>query len=98
MLYKGRMAQEDMRPLHILIPLGMHERLREMAEVNDRSVAAETRRAIEERLQGFEAPDEAKAGAAEMASLSREEKVAKARELKASGVGVADIASRLNCP
>lgn len=43
------------RPLHILIPVELHDRLRLMARARDRSVAAETRRSIEARLAEFEA-------------------------------------------
>jgi plasmid stability protein len=47
--------QQDLRPLHILIPSDLKDRLKVMADARDRSVAAETRRAIEDRLSGFEA-------------------------------------------
>ena len=49
----------DVRPLHILIPTELHGRLKEMADDRERSVAAETRRAIEGRLKEFEAEKEA---------------------------------------
>lgn len=45
----------EQRPLHILIPTELHNRLKLMAEARDRSVAAETRRSIEARLAEFEA-------------------------------------------
>jgi hypothetical protein len=47
----------ELRPLHILIPTELHARLKAMAEDNDRSVAAETRRAIEARLAEHKAAD-----------------------------------------
>jgi predicted transcriptional regulator len=47
-------AAVTVRPLHILIPTDLHTRLKEMADERDRSVAAETRRAIEGRLKEFE--------------------------------------------
>lgn len=40
----------------------LYARLKEMAEARDRSAAAEVRRAIEDRLESFEA-DQAKAAA-----------------------------------
>jgi predicted transcriptional regulator len=46
-------AKHDVRPLHILIPAKLHARLKEMADANDRSMAAETRRAIEDRIREF---------------------------------------------
>lgn len=61
MWYKCCMAGEstDVRPLHILIPTDLHRRLKEMADDRDRSVAAETRRAIEARLREHEGEAEA---------------------------------------
>jgi plasmid stability protein len=38
---------ESHRPLHVLIPADLHQRVKVMAAENDRSVAAETRRALE---------------------------------------------------
>ncbi len=57
---------QELRPLHVLIPAPLKDRLKQMADANDRSVAAETRRAIEDRLQreGFEVAEDAKASAA----------------------------------
>ena len=49
------LKSEDLRPLHILVPADLKERLKAMAEARDRSVAAETRRAIEHELTAFEA-------------------------------------------
>lgn len=54
-------ASTNVRPLHILIPTELHSRLKEMAGERDRSVAAETRRAIEGRLKEFEAERETNA-------------------------------------
>lgn len=61
MWYKCCMAGEstDVRPLHVLIPTELHERLKEMAKDRDRSVAAETRRALEARLREHEDTGEA---------------------------------------
>ena len=55
------MASKDtaIRPLHIQVPVELHERLRRMAKARDRSVAAETRRAIEARLAEFEGAEKA---------------------------------------
>lgn len=53
----------EVRPLHILIPVDLHDRLKAMAKARDRSVAAETRRAVEERLKDFDR-DDSKAEAA----------------------------------
>lgn len=47
------MAMEISR-LHLVLPEDVHERLREMARDRDRSVSAETRRAIEARLDEWE--------------------------------------------
>jgi predicted DNA-binding protein len=47
-------AKGDIRPLHIQVPGELHEKLKLMARARDRSVAAETRRAIEQRLSEFE--------------------------------------------
>ena len=46
---------KELRPVQILMPTELHERLQRMSSANDRSVSAETRRAIEERLAVFEA-------------------------------------------
>lgn len=51
-------SSDGVRPLHIQIPVSLHDRLKAMAEARDRSVAAETRRAIESRLDDFEAEQE----------------------------------------
>jgi predicted transcriptional regulator len=60
--------QQDLRPLHILIPSDLKDRLKRMADARDRSVAAETRRAIEDRLNGFEGePGPIPAGTGEVA-------------------------------
>jgi predicted transcriptional regulator len=59
--------QQDLQPLHILIPNDLKRRLKTMAEARDRSVAAETRRAIEDRLHTFEAADAVPAGTGEVA-------------------------------
>jgi hypothetical protein len=57
MWYKSCMSvtRGDLRPLHILIPTDLHARLKEMSNCRDRSVAAETRQAIEARLHDFDA-------------------------------------------
>jgi len=39
------------RPLHVLIPVALHERLKQAAKRQDRSVAAETRRALEAHVE-----------------------------------------------
>ena len=58
------MTDEDVRPLHILIPTETHKRLRQMAVDRDRSMTAEARRAIEARLGEWEqAQDDEKAAA-----------------------------------
>src|SRR5690606_41689141 len=59
--YNCGMASKDtaIRPLHIQVPVELHERLRRMAKARDRSVAAETRRAIEARLAEFEGAEKA---------------------------------------
>jgi predicted DNA-binding protein len=44
----------EVRPLHILIPTELHARLQALAKANDRSMAAETRLALEGRLKEFE--------------------------------------------
>jgi predicted transcriptional regulator len=41
------------RPLHVLVPVDLHDQLKSMANARDRSVAAETRRAIERRVKEF---------------------------------------------
>lgn len=41
---------QDVRPLHILIPTDLHTRLRALADSEERSMAWETRKALEERL------------------------------------------------
>lgn len=51
----------DIRPLHIQVPEELHRRLKSMAHARDRSVAAETRRAIEHRLTEFETEEAAAA-------------------------------------
>lgn len=48
-----KQAAEDVRPLHVLIPTELHEEVRLMAKERDRSVAAETRRALEARVKEF---------------------------------------------
>lgn len=47
-------TDDELRPLHILIPKALHARLKEMADARDRSVAAETRRSIESSLAEFD--------------------------------------------
>jgi predicted transcriptional regulator len=53
------MSQEgkEIRPVQVLMPADLHHRLQRMSQANDRSVSAETRRAIEDRLRDFEAED-----------------------------------------
>lgn len=58
------MQEQDLRPLHILIPTELHDRLKGMAHDRDRSVSAETRRAIEARLTEWEAQRDGEAAAA----------------------------------
>lgn len=49
----------EVRPLHVQIPNKLHGRLKRMAEARDRSVSAETRRALERRVKEFEAEEAA---------------------------------------
>lgn len=61
--YKWGMTENtaNMRPLHIQVPEDLHSRLRRLAADKDRSVSAETRRAIKEACDRHERD---KAGAA----------------------------------
>ena len=48
-------APQNLRPLHILVPLDLKTRVEVMAKAQQRSVAAETRLALEDRCKEFEA-------------------------------------------